>query len=66
MSDLFMAPLFMKDVLSSATTMPGALSVTTSGTHLMPMLCVDKLAIRIEVTIYKPRLIDSKNNYMYM
>ena len=43
----------MKDVLSSATTMPGALSVMTSGAHLMPMLYVDNLAIRIKVRIYK-------------
>ena len=42
----------MKDVLSSAITMPGALSVMTSGVHLMLMLYVDKLAIRIKVTIY--------------
>ena len=42
----------MKDVLSSAITMLGALSVMTSGVHLMLMLYVDKLAIRIKVTIY--------------
>ena len=41
MYDLLVAPLFMKDVLSSATTMPGALSVMISGAYLMLMLCVD-------------------------
>ena len=43
MFDLLVAPLLMKDVLSSATTMPGALSVMTSGAHLMLMLYVDNL-----------------------
>ena len=47
----------MKDVLSFVITMPGALSVMTSGAHLMLMLSVDKLAIRIKVRIY---------NVMYM
>ena len=51
MSDLLEAPLLMKDVLSSAITMPGALSVTTSGARLMLMLCVNSLAIRIKVRI---------------
>ena len=40
-SDLLVAPLLMKDVLNSATTMPGALSVMIAGAHLMLMLCVD-------------------------
>ena len=43
MSDLLVAPLLVKDVLSSATTMPGALSVMTSGAYLMLMLYVDNL-----------------------
>jgi hypothetical protein len=43
MSDLLVAPLHMKDVLSSATTMPGALSVMTIGAYLMLMLFVDNL-----------------------
>jgi hypothetical protein len=43
MSDLLVAPLRMKDVLSSATTMPGALSVMTIGAYLMLMLFVDNL-----------------------
>ena len=51
MSDLLVAPLLMKDVLSSAITMPGALSVMISGVPLMLMLSVDNLAIRIKVRI---------------
>ena len=51
MSDLLVAPLFMKGVLSSAITMPGALSVMIFGIHLMLMLCVDNLAIRTKVRI---------------
>ena len=43
----------MKDVLNSATTMPGALSVMISGAHLMLMLYVDNLATRIKVRICK-------------
>ena len=43
MSDLLVAPLLMKDELSSATTMPGALSVMTFGAYLMLMLSVDNL-----------------------
>ena len=43
MSDLLVAPLLMKDVLNSATTMPGALSVMTSGALLMLMLYVGNL-----------------------
>ena len=39
----------MKDALSSATTMPGVLSVMTPGEHLMLMLCVASLAIKIKV-----------------
>ena len=43
MFDLLVAPLLMRDVLSSATTMPGALSVMTHGAHLMLTLYVDNL-----------------------
>ena len=43
MSDLLVAPLLIKDVLNSAITMPGALSVMTRGAHLMLMLYVDNL-----------------------
>ena len=43
MSDLLVAPLLMKDELSSATTMPGALSVMIFGVYLMLMLSVDNL-----------------------
>ena len=57
MSGLLVALQLMKDVLSFVITMPGALSVMTSGAHLMLMLSVDKLAIRIKVRI---------NNVMYM
>ena len=57
MSGLLAALQLMKDVLSFVITMPGALSVMTSGAHLMLMLSVDKLAIRIKVRI---------NNVMYV
>ena len=43
MSGLLVAPLPMKDVLNSATIMPGVLSVMIAGAHLMLMLCVDSL-----------------------
>jgi hypothetical protein len=43
MSDLLVAPLLMKDELSSAIIMLGALSVMTFGAYLMLMLYVDNL-----------------------
>ena len=51
MSDLLVAPLLMKDVLSSAIIVHGALSVMISGILQMLMLSVDNLAIRIKVRI---------------
>ena len=54
MSDLLVAPLLMKDVLSSAIIVHGALSVMISGILQMLMLSVDNLAIRIKVRIKLP------------
>ena len=51
MSNLLVAPLLMKDVLSSAITMPGALSVMTFGVYLMLMLSVDNLDTLTRVII---------------
>ena len=53
MSGLLVAPPLMKDVLSSATTMPGVLSVMMHGEHLMLMLCVASLAIKIKVKTHQ-------------
>ena len=52
----------MKDELRSATTMPGALSVMTSGAHLMLMQLVDSWAILIQVCTSKHSDSLSTNN----
>lgn len=43
MFDLLVAPLLTRDVLSSAITMPGVLSVMTFGAYRMLMLYADNL-----------------------